>query len=76
MTTGGALEWRQGGRKFQYGLAFCKLAVINVIRQQFRLTFPHNPYPRWTAHAMGYGRLWVMRGRFGCKIWIRWRYEL
>ena len=26
--------------------------------------------PRWIAHAMSYGRLWVLRGRFGCKIWF------
>jgi len=23
--------------------------------------------PRWIARAMGYERLWVLRGRFGCK---------
>jgi len=27
--------------------------------------------PHWTAHAMSYGRLSVLRGRFGCKIRIR-----
>jgi hypothetical protein len=28
-----------------------------------------NHTPRWTY----YRRLWVLRARFGCKIWIRWR---
>jgi len=23
--------------------------------------------PRWIAQAMGYERLWVLRGQFGCK---------
>ena len=32
--------------------------------------------PLWTAQAMGYGRLWVMRGDFWCRMMNWWPKKL